>query len=122
MSSKNLDTVEKQVRGLIAITSHADLFSSAVFQSLLSEDMDSAHLTRFLQVLAKSIRHSVGLSVLIAAELTQVRKEAVIGTSKILTEESKDSLRKILVLSHPLFGGKLKRYIRKTLNNNKTLA
>ena len=66
MSSKNLDGIEKQVRGLVAINSHADLFSSVAFQSLSSEDMDSAHLARFLQALAKSIRYSVGLSVLIA--------------------------------------------------------
>ena len=88
MSSKNLDAIEKQVRSPVAINSHADLFSSAAFQSLSSEDMDSAHLSRFLQAVAKSICHSVGLSVLIAAELTQTRKEAVISTSKILTEES----------------------------------
>ena len=33
MSSKNLDTIEKQVRSLVAINSHTD-FSSAAFQSL----------------------------------------------------------------------------------------
>ena len=46
------------------------------------------------------MRHSVGLSVVI-------RKEAVIGTSKILTEESKDLLRKSPLLSQLLFGGKV---------------
>ena len=40
--------------------------------------------------------------------LTQIRKEAVIGTSKILTEEYKDSLRKIPLLSQPLLGGKVR--------------
>ena len=70
--------------------------------------MDSAHIARFLQALAKSVRHSVGLSALIAAKLTQIRQEAVISTSIILTEESKDSHRKIPLLSQPLFGGKIK--------------
>ena len=50
----------------------------------------------------------MGLSALIAAELTQIRKEAVISTSKILTEESKDLLRKIPLLSQSLFGGKVR--------------
>ena len=48
VSSKNLDAIEKQVRSLVAINSHADLFSSAAFQSLSSEAMDSVHLARFL--------------------------------------------------------------------------
>ena len=108
ISSKNLDIIEKQVRSLVAVNSYADLFSSAAFQSLSSEDMDSAHHARFFQALAKSICHSVGLSVPIAAELTQIRKEAVITTSKILTEESKDSLKKIPLLSQLLFGGKVR--------------
>ena len=52
--------------------------------------------------------HTVGLSEIIAAELQQIRKEAVIGTSKILTVESKDDLRKVSLLSEPLFGGNVK--------------
>ena len=83
--------------------------------------MDSAHLAIFLQALAKSIHHTVGLPVLIAAKLTQIRKEAVIGTSKNLTEESKDFLRKIPYFLNLSLKARL-RYIRRNLNNNRTLS
>ena len=46
-------TIEKQDRSVVAVNPHADLFSSAAYQPLSSEDMDSAHLARLLEALAK---------------------------------------------------------------------
>ena len=89
-------------------TSCRVIHASAAYQSLSSIKMDSAILNGFLQALAKSLRHSVALSVLLAAELQQIRRDAVISTSKILTDTSKDILRKIPLVSATLFGGKIK--------------
>ena len=56
--------------------------------------------------MAKSLRHFVALSVLLAAELLQVSGDAVISTSKILTDNSKNSLTKMLWNSVTCFGGR----------------
>ena len=70
--------------------------------------MDSVIRKRFLQTLAKSLCHFVALSVLLAVELQQIRRDAVIITSRTLTDSSKDSLRKIPLDSTSLFGWKIK--------------
>ena len=66
---KNLDVcnlIERQVRNLVSINSHSRLVSFCRLSILI---LDSAILNRFLQTLAKSLRHSMALSVLLAAEL-----------------------------------------------------
>ena len=56
---KNLEVFERQARNLVSVNSHADLFATAGFQYLSSETMDTAMLTRFLEALARCLRHSV---------------------------------------------------------------
>ena len=94
LSSKNLEALEGQAQNLVT---HSNLFTSAACQSLSSEDMDSALLDRFLQAVAKSLCHSVALSVLLAMDLQQVRRNVEISTSKTLTDLSKDNLKKVPV-------------------------
>ena len=50
--------------------------------------MSSAALSRLLAAVAKSIRHSVAMSTILATELLQARHDAAIATSKLLMENS----------------------------------
>lgn len=49
---KNIETWEKRARNLIAVNSHADLFSSAAFQCLHQEPMSVNALSRLLEAVA----------------------------------------------------------------------
>ena len=50
--------------------------------------MSGAALSRLLEAVAKSIRHSVAMSTILATELFQARQDAAIATSKLLVENS----------------------------------
>ena len=63
-----------------------DLFSSAAYLCLQQESMSVAALTRLLEAVAKSIRHSVAMSTILATKLFQASCDAAIATSKLLLE------------------------------------
>ena len=93
---KNLEFWEKRARKLVAINSHADLFSSAAYLCLQQESMSVMALSRLLEAVAKSIRHSVAMSTILATELFQARRDAAIATSKLLLENSGYELWNVL--------------------------
>ena len=93
----NLEIWEKRARKLIAINSHADLFSSAL------QTMSVQALSRLLKVVAKSIWHATAMSTILATEILQARRDAVLATSKVLLE-----LRNAQINSKTLFGNKIK--------------
>ena len=81
---KNMDIWEKIARNLVAINSHADLFSSAANQCLQQEFMSVSALSRLLKAVAKSTRHATVVSAILAIQLFQARRDAAIASSKVL--------------------------------------
>ena len=86
--AKNLEVWEKRACKLVAINSHADLFSSAAYFCLQKEPMSGTTLSRLLEAVAKSIKHATAMSTILATELFQARLDAALATSKLLLENS----------------------------------
>ena len=63
---------------------------------------------RLLEAVAKSIRHSVALSTILATELFQARRNAATATSKLLLENSGYELRNAPINAKSLLGNKIK--------------
>ena len=66
---KFLESLERQARNVISINSYADLFATAAFSSLSSEEMDANVLRRLIESLVNCIKHSTNVSVLMAMAL-----------------------------------------------------
>ena len=105
---KNLEAWERKARKLVAINSHADLFSSAAFLLLQQESMSVAALSRLLDAVAKSIKHATAMSTLLTTELFQARRDAALASSKLLLDNSTYELRNAPINSKSLFDGRIK--------------
>ena len=70
--------------------------------------MSVAALSRLMEAVAKSIRHSVAMSTILAMDLFQARREAAIATSKLLLDNSGYELRNAPINARSLFGNKIK--------------
>ena len=70
--------------------------------------MSGAVLSRLLEAVTKSIRHSVAMSTILATELFQARRDAAIATSKLLLENSGYELRNSPINATSLFGNEIK--------------
>ena len=90
---KNLEIWEKRARKLIAISLHADLFSSAAYPCMQQQTMSVQALSRLLEAVAKSIKHATAMSTILATEIFQARHDAILATSKVLLENSSHKLR-----------------------------
>ena len=104
---KNLDNYEKQLGELLQVLSHSDIFSLAAFKCLQQETLNPNMLSRLLESLAMSIKHSVSLASCLTIELQQARRDAAIHSSKILTDEAKTELRGTPFVNETLFGGQI---------------
>ena len=104
---KNLEAWERKARKLVAINSHADLFSSAAFLSLQQESMSVAALST-LEAVAKSIKHAAVMSTLLTSELFQARSDAALASSKLLLDNSTYEIRNAPINSKSLFDGRIK--------------
>ena len=60
------------------------MFPSAAYLCLQQESMSVTALSRLLEAVAKSIRHSTAMSTVLDTELFQARSDAAITTSKLL--------------------------------------
>ena len=65
-------------------------------------------LSRLLEAVAKSIRHSVAMSTILATGLFQARPNASTTTSKLLLENSSYELQNAPINSKSLFRNKIK--------------
>ena len=74
---KNMEIWEKGARYLVAINSHADLFSSAAYLCLQQESMSVNALSRLLEAVAKSVKHATAMSTILAIELFQARSDLI---------------------------------------------
>lgn len=119
---KNLNSFESQLRNLLQILSHADIFSYAAYKSLCLEKMDPPMLKRILESLAMSINHSVSLASYLTVEIQQARREAAIRSApKSLSDLAKIRLRSAPIVSESLFAGKIDEIYKEnteTLTNN----
>ena len=79
VTDRNLELWEKKARKLVAIKSHADSFSSAAYLCLQQESVSVNALSRLLEAVAKSIKHAVVMSTVLATELFQARRDAAIA-------------------------------------------
>ena len=117
---KNLNSFESQLRNLLQILSHADIFSYAAYKSLCLEKMDPPMLKRILESLAMSINHSVSLASYLTVEIQQARREAAIRSApKSLWDLAKIRLRSAPIVSESLFAGKIDDIYKE---NTETLA
>ena len=105
---RNIEVWEKRARKLIAINSHADLFSSAAYLCMQQQTMSMPALSRLLEAVAKSVKHATAISMILATEIFQARYDAVLAKSKLLLENSNYELRNAPVNSNTLFGNKIK--------------
>ena len=105
---KNLNLYENQLRDLLRVLSHADIFSYAAYKSLQQESMDPKMLGRILEALATSINHSVSLASFLTIEIQQARRDiAIRSASKSLSDMAKTRLRSTPFNSDTLFGGRI---------------
>ena len=67
-------------------------------------------LSRLLEAVAKSIKHATAMSTILATEIFQARRDAVLTTSKLLRvlENSNYELRNAPINSKTIFGNKIK--------------
>ena len=74
VTSKFLESMERQARHVISINSYADLFATSAFSAMQSDDMDTNMLRRLVEALVNCLKHSTNLSVLMAVELMLARR------------------------------------------------
>ena len=65
-------------------------------------------LSRPLEAIAKSIKHTTAMSKILAKEMSQTRLDVVLATSKILLDSSNHELRNAPINSKTLFGNNIK--------------
>ena len=98
----------KRARSLVAINSHADIFSCAAYLCLQQESMSVNALSILLEAVAKSVKHATAMSTILAIELFQARSDTVIASSKLLLDHSSHELRNHPINSQQLFDNKVK--------------
>ena len=70
--------------------------------------MSTQALSRLLEAVAKSIRHATAMSTILATEILQARRDAVLDSSKVLLENSCHALRKSPINAKTLFANRIK--------------
>ena len=105
---KNLEAWEKKARKLIAINSHADLFSSHAFLCLRQQSMSVTALSTLLEAVAKSVKHTTAMSTILTTKIFQARRDAALASSKLLLDNSSYDLRNAPINSKTLFVGRIK--------------
>ena len=105
--TRNLKIWEKRAHKLVAINSHADLFSAA-YLCLQQESMSVNALFRLLEAVAKSIKYATAMSTTLTIELFQPRRDTAIAISKLLLDNSSHELRNAPINSKQLFDNKIK--------------
>ena len=66
-------------------------------------------LSRLIETVAKSVKHVMAMSTILAMEILQARCDAVLARSKILLDNSNQELRKAPIHSKPYLITKLRK-------------
>ena len=112
---KNIEIWKKRARKLIARNSYADLFSSAAYLHMQQQTMSMPALLRLLEAVAKFIKHAMAMSTILAKEIFQARRDAVLAMSKILLDNSNHELLNAPINSKTLFVTKFRKLPRAIL-------
>ena len=80
-SNKILNYGKKRARKLKAINSRAYIFSSAAYLCMQQQTMSVPSLSRLIETVAKSIKHVTAMSTILATEILQTIRDAVLATS-----------------------------------------
>ncbi len=104
---------ETRVRGLVDALSYAELFNTA--QYIQNRSRPSADYSSPLLVSAqeRTIAQSLAGAVSLAVDLTRVRRDAVLSSSKQLSSAAKRTLRVTPLHTNTLFGGQLPEVLEK---------
>ena len=78
------------------------IFFCCIFMYAAADIMSVQALLRLLEAVAKSIKHAMAMSTILATEIFQARCDAVLATSKVLLENSNHELRNAPVNSKTL--------------------
>ena len=116
---KNLTSMVDQARQMMRVLSHADIFSLAAFKCLEQEEMNASVLKRILQSLAISIKHTISFSSALSVELLNARRDAVMSSGRVLSDEAKAALKDVPLNYKTLFGGVIKEVCKKDSEYNK---
>ena len=81
---------------------------SLLLQTYVCSSNVRASSLRLLEAVAKSIKHATAMSTILATEIFQARRDAVLATSKLLLDNSNHELRNAPINSKTLFGNKIK--------------
>ena len=106
--SKNLGVFKNQLRDLLRILSHSDIFSYVAYKCQQHKSMDTKVLARILESLARTTNHSVSLASYLTLEMQQARRDTAIHSApKSLSDIAKMKLRSTSFISDSLFGGQI---------------
>ena len=81
----------------------------------MQQQMSVPALSRLMEAATKSIKYTTAMSTILATEIFQARRDAVLATSKILLDNSNHELRNVPINSTTLFGNKLRKLPRAIL-------
>ena len=76
-------------------------FSSAAYLCMQQQTMSAPALSRLLETVTKSIKHATAMSTILATEIFQARRDAVLAMSKILLDNSNHELQNTPINSKP---------------------
>lgn len=106
---KTLEKWESKARMLVAVASHADIFSASTDALLSEQSISPLVLRRLMEALAKTTRYSIALSLSLASELLRARRDSCLAANnRMLMPHSKGILRTAPLKSSSLFGGLIK--------------
>ena len=116
----SLQCLEGQLRDMIRILSHAEIFSFAAFKCLQSENMDSKVLLEILKSMYMAVTDAMSLATVQTLGLQQMRREAAIESALkgSLTSEAKRKLRLAPFTSKLLFDGQIGAIYKENVAEN----
>ena len=121
----SLQALEVQLRDMIRILAHAEIFSFAAFKCLQSESMDLRVLMEILKSMSMAITDAMSIATVQTHGLQQMRREAAIESAPkgSLTSEAKRKLRLAPFTSKLLFDGRIDAvYKENVAENHQTLV
>ena len=102
---KQLERWETRLRQLLGVASYNNAFTAALNSALKNpSEVDPESTKLLLDALNKSSLHSMGLSLVLAAELFKVRRESHIPSGSSLSANSRRKLRTVPLSADTMFG------------------
>ena len=84
--------------------------SSATYLYMQEQTISVPALSRLIETVTKCIKHVTAISAILATEILQAKRDAVLATFKILLDNSNHELRNTPINSKPDLITKLRRY------------